>query len=57
MNTLRQYKQVAEQIKSDVRSSDLGWSHHLPVASLTFEKQALFLNKAVEENLSFSDQS
>ena len=34
-----EYKQVSEQIKSDERSSDLGWSHHLEVASLEPEKQ------------------
>lgn len=51
-NTLRQYKQVSEQIKSDTRVSDLGYSHHREVASLTPEKQTEFLNKAVEEKLS-----
>ena len=41
MNTLRQYKQVAEQVKNDERSSLLGWSHHLQVAALPPEKQEL----------------
>jgi N6-adenosine-specific RNA methylase IME4 len=51
-NTLRQYKQVSEQVKSDTRVSDLSWTHHREVASLTPEKQTEFLNKAVEGNLS-----
>jgi len=51
-NTLRQYKQVSEQVKSDTRVSDLSWTHHREVASLPPEKQELFLNKAVEEKLS-----
>ncbi len=54
-NTLRQYKQVSESIKPDERSSELGWSHHLQVASLPPEKQTEFLNKAVDENLSVRD--
>jgi len=51
-NTLRQYKQVSEQVKSDTRVSDLSWTHHREVASLTPEKQELFLNRAIEEKLS-----
>lgn len=51
INTLRQYKQVSEAVKSDTRVSDLGYAHHREVAPLPPEKQKLFLKKAVDENL------
>ena len=47
-NTLRQYKQVAETIKSDDRSSDLSFTHHLQVSPLEPEKQKKILQKASE---------
>jgi N6-adenosine-specific RNA methylase IME4 len=52
VRTLREYKMVAENIKSGARAPELSYTHHREVASLPPEKQELFLNKAVEENLS-----
>jgi N6-adenosine-specific RNA methylase IME4 len=52
IETLRRYKQVSERIESGTRVPDLSWTHHREVASLPPDKQELFLNKAVEENLS-----
>jgi len=50
--TLRLVKETAEKIESGRRLPELSFSHHVEVASLPPEKQELFLNKAVEENLS-----
>lgn len=52
IRTLREYKQIAENIKSGARAPELSYSHHREVASLPPEKQELFLNKAVEDKLS-----
>jgi N6-adenosine-specific RNA methylase IME4 len=49
---LRNIKYVADNIDLSLRKDNLSFSHHTEVASLTPEKQELFLNKAVEENLS-----
>ena len=49
---LQNIKYVADKVKSSLRLEDLSFSHHSEVASLTPEKQELFLNKAVEEKLS-----
>ena len=49
--TIQNYKSVAERTSS-LRSEDLTFNHHKEVASLPPEKQEIFLNKAVEENLS-----
>jgi len=50
--TLKNYKTVAESVPAGVRIPELSYTHHREVASLPPEKQELFLNKAVEENLS-----
>lgn len=50
VNTLRQYKQVADQVKSDTRVSDLGYSHHREVAALDEKQQEEYLQKAVEND-------
>jgi len=55
VRTLREYKMVAENIKSGARAPELSYTHHREVASLTPEKQTEFLNKAVEEKLSVRD--
>lgn len=54
-NTVRQYKQVSEAVKSDTRVSDLSWTHHREVAALPPERQEYFLKKAVDEKLSVRD--
>jgi len=46
MELLTDYKRVSESVESALRNADLGFSHHREVASLTPEKQELFLNKA-----------
>ncbi|TRZ80526.1 hypothetical protein D4R86_04200 [bacterium] len=53
--TLRHIKNITENIESGRRQPLLSFSHHSEVASLTPEKQELFLNKAIEENLSVRD--
>lgn len=53
--TLRLLKNTSEHIESGRRLPDLSFSHHVEVASLPPDKQELFLNKAVEENLSVRD--
>jgi N6-adenosine-specific RNA methylase IME4 len=50
--TLRQYKRISENVKSGTRVPELSFMHHREVASLTTEKQELFLNKAAKEKLS-----
>jgi N6-adenosine-specific RNA methylase IME4 len=50
--TLKNLKTISEKVPSTVRLPDLSFTHHAEVASLTPEKQELFLNKAVEEKLS-----
>lgn len=46
------YKKIAESVKSSERSEDLGYSHHREVASLSPEKQTMFLDMAVKKSLS-----
>ena len=41
IRTLREYKMVAENIKSGARAPDLSYTHHREVAALTPEKQEL----------------
>ena len=53
--TLRLAKNTSEMVESGRRLPDLTFSHHVEVASLTPDKQELFLNKAVEEKLSVRD--
>lgn len=50
-NTLREYKNISESIESDVRTSDLSYSHHKQVSSLDPDKQKKFLTKAIKQNL------
>jgi len=50
--TLRHIKDTTENIENVRRRTELTFSHHIEVAFLSPEKQELFLNKAVEENLS-----
>jgi N6-adenosine-specific RNA methylase IME4 len=50
--TLKNIKAVSDNVESSRRRDNLGFSHHVEVAPLPPEKQELFLNKAVEENLS-----
>jgi len=50
--TLRNIKNVSENIENARRHADLSFSHHQEVVFLSPEKQELFLNKAVEEKLS-----
>lgn len=50
--TLRQYKQIAEQVESGTRVPELSFTHHREVASLKPEKQKEFLQRAVDEELS-----
>jgi N6-adenosine-specific RNA methylase IME4 len=54
-NTLRQYKQISEQVKSDTRVSALGYAHHREVASLPEPKQIEYLTRASEQKLSVRD--
>jgi len=49
---LKNLKSVADNVESSHRCDDLSWTHHREVASLTPEKQELFLNRAIEEKLS-----
>ena len=49
---LRNIKYVADNVNSSLRKDNLSFSHHTEVASLTPDKQEMFLNKAVDENLS-----
>lgn len=51
-NTLREYKQVAENVKNDIRMSDLDFGHHQVVASLEPKQQKEVLKKASDEHLS-----
>jgi len=53
--TLRLVKGVSEKIESGRRLPDLSFTHHAEVASLSPEKQNFFLNKAVEEKLSYRE--
>ena len=50
--TLQNIVSVTKSIETSLRHEDLTFSHHQEVAKLPPEKQALFLNKAVEEKLS-----
>jgi hypothetical protein len=50
--TLRAAKWVAEKVESVRRRTDLSWSHHREVASLTPAKQDKFLDEAVTKNWS-----
>lgn len=50
-NTLREYKQVAEAVKSDIRMSNLSFGHHQAVAAIPSEKQTQVLKKAASNNL------
>jgi hypothetical protein len=43
INSLREYKRVAENIINDICMPDLSFSHHVEVAPLTPEKQELFM--------------
>lgn len=49
--TLRQYKQVSENIESGLRNPNLGFHHHKAVSSLSPEKQKIFLDMAEKENM------
>lgn len=52
---LRNIKYVADSVELSRRKDNLSFSHHSEVASLSPEKQELFLNKAVDEKLSVRD--
>lgn len=53
--TLKKYKKISERVETSLRRPELSFSHHEQVAFIPPEKQELFLNKAVEENLSVRD--
>jgi len=53
--SLKDIKWVSEKVESSLRKDDLSFNHHKEVASLTPEKQEIFLNKAVDEKLSVRD--
>ena len=50
--TLREYKQVSESVKSELRNPDLGFHHHKAVESLEPEQQKEVLKKAADEHFS-----
>lgn len=51
IDTLKDYKYVADKVKESLRNDNLEFAHHKAVAPLPPEKQEIFLKKAVEENL------
>lgn len=50
--SIQEFKYVADHVPSSIRMEDMTFGHLQQVASLTPDKQELFLNKAVEEKLS-----
>jgi len=55
IETIKQYKQVADQIKSGDRSPHLTWTHHLQVAGLPESERKDLLEKAEKGNLSIRE--
>jgi len=51
VDTLKDYKYVADKVKESLRNDNLEFAHHKAVAPLPPEKQEQFLKKAVEEKL------